>query len=489
MSARPNILLLLNDHQAYYRHGWDGGPRPQRPHFDRLAAGGVSFSRAYTACPLCMPARRTILTGVFPHRHRLLNNDEPQVPAPYELYFRRLAEQGYQNYYYGKWHAGRPGSAYEHGCAGFSYPSFANPYNTPEYEAYIAERGLPTAEHLVEHNFWIHMKHLAHVRPGTRRRGAAGWFDGYGLTLTPKETHEAFFLAHLACERLRELARRDQPFALRVDFWGPHHPHFPTQEFADLYDPAEIPVYGSFHDDLKNKPDNYHFESRHPLGRESRIIQPSAWSWAQWQKLIARCYAHITMIDAAGGLILDTLDELGLTQSTFVVWTADHGDALACHGGHFDKGSYLPEEVLRIPMAIRSPGHIEPGGTSDRLVSLIDLGPTFLNLAGTRFEHETDGTSLLGLCTGAAGEWREDLMCETHGVDDDVVIGRSLITDRYKYSAYAGLMHEMYDLRDDPYELNNLIDDPACGDLRAEMRRRLLAWQQRTRDDQSSGLI
>ena len=80
-------------------------------------------------------------------------------------------------------------------------------------------------------------------------------------------------------------------------------------------------------------------------------------------------------------------------------------------------------------------------------------------------------------------------MCETHGVDDDVVVGRSLITDRYKYSAYAGLMHEMYDLHDDPYELNNLIDDPACGDVRAEMRRRLLAWQQRTRDDQSSWLI
>ena len=95
MSDKPNILLLLNDHQAYYRHGWDGGPRPQRPSFDRLAAEGVRFSRAYTACPLCMPARRTILTGVFPHKHRLLNNDEPQVPAPYELYFRRLAEQGH----------------------------------------------------------------------------------------------------------------------------------------------------------------------------------------------------------------------------------------------------------------------------------------------------------------------------------------------------------------------------------------------------------
>ena len=481
MRDRPNIVLLLNDHQAHYRHGWDGGPRPRRPRFDRLASEGITFTRAYTACPLCMPARRTILTGVFPHKHRLLNNDEPQVPAPYELYFPRLAAQGYRNYYYGKWHAGRPGSAHEHGCEGFSYASFGNPYDTPEYEEYLAQRGLPTAEHLIEHNFWPHKKHLAHVGPGVRRRGAEGWFDGFGLTLTPKETHEAFFLAHLVCRRLRELAKSDQPFALRVDFWGPHHPHFPTREFAELYDPAEIPVYGNFRDDLKNKPDNYRVENRHPLGQEGRIIQPSTWSWPQWQKLIARCYAHITMIDAAGGLILDTLDELGLTDNTFVTWTADHGDALACHGGHFDKGSYMPEELLRIPMAVRCPGRIQPGQVLDRLVSLIDLGPTFLDLAGTRFNHETDGTSLLGICTGAGGGWREDLMCETHGLDDDVV-GRSIITARYKYTAYAGLMHELYDLQDDPYELHNLIDDPAYRELRGTMRRRLANWQERTLD-------
>jgi arylsulfatase A-like enzyme len=410
--------------------------------------------------------------------------DEPQVPAPYELYFARLVEQGYSNHYFGKWHAGRPGSAREHGCEGFSYPSFANPYDTPEYEEYLARRGLPPIEHLIEHNFRPHKRHLTRVRPGTRRRGAAGWFDAYGLTLTPKETHEAFFLAHLARERLGDLAKSGQPFSLRVDFWGPHHPHFPTQEFADLYDPAQIPVYGNFHDDLSNKPDNYRFETCYPMGRGERLVQPSPWSWSQWQQVIARCYAHITMIDAAGGLVLDALDELGLADNTLVIWTADHGDALACHGGHFDKGSYLPEEVLRIPMAMRWPGRIRPGQVSDGLVSLIDLGPTFLDLAGTRFEHETDGTSLLGLCTGRSEAWRQDVMCETHGTDDPV-IGRSLVTERYKYTAYAGLMHELYDLQDDPYELNNLVDDHSRRELLEDMHRRLAEWHRRTQDDQS----
>ena len=102
MPDKPNIVFLLNDHQLHYRHGWDGGPMPQRPHFDRLAAGGVNFTRAYTACPLCMPARRTMLTGVFPHNHRLLKNGEAQAPSEHEVYLDVLAREGYRNVYLGK---------------------------------------------------------------------------------------------------------------------------------------------------------------------------------------------------------------------------------------------------------------------------------------------------------------------------------------------------------------------------------------------------
>ena len=75
MTDRPNIVFLLNDHQVYYRHGWDNAPKIQRPHFDRMASEGVVFNRAYTACPLCAPARRTMLTGLFPHNHGELKNN------------------------------------------------------------------------------------------------------------------------------------------------------------------------------------------------------------------------------------------------------------------------------------------------------------------------------------------------------------------------------------------------------------------------------
>src|SRR5699024_8737218 len=113
---RPNILVLLNDHQPYYRHGWDAGPRVQRPHFDRLAREGAVFERAYCAAPLCAPARRSLLTGLAPHKHGEIRND---VCHPFDrpTFPELLAESGYRTSWIGKWHAG-PGTAADIGCRG-----------------------------------------------------------------------------------------------------------------------------------------------------------------------------------------------------------------------------------------------------------------------------------------------------------------------------------------------------------------------------------
>ena len=479
MSRRPNILFLLNDHQAYYRHGWDGGPPVQRPHFDRLAAGGVTFGRAYTAAPLCGPARRTMLTGLFPHTHGEIKNDTNH-PYDRELYLDTLAANGYRSHYFGKWHAGA-GTAHDHGCEGFSYPSYNNPYTKPEYAAYLADRGLPEPAVRIERSFWARPA----MRPGQLYSQREAWCNEHatGILVTPSDTHEAFFLANLACDKLREIAAHasPEPFALRVDFWGPHQPYFPTQEFADRYDPEQIPEYGSFRDDLATKPEIYRTESNRGISRGRKIIQPCPLPWSEWQKVLARSYAQTTLIDAAGGRILDTLDRLGLAQNTLVVWTTDHGDAVACHGGHFDKASYMPEEMVRIPLAIRFPGLIPPGQASDRLVSNLDLAPTLLDAAGLTFGQPVHGASLLPLCAGRDEPWRDDLLCETHGHGENHV-GRLVVTRRYKYVANQGQMHELYDLERDPFELTNLIDDPGHQPVLADLRARLANWQQRTGD-------
>lgn len=488
MSQQPNIILLVNDHQAYYRHGWDGGVKPLTPNFDRLAASGIRFDHAYTAVPLCGPSRRTLLTGLYPHNHRNYYNYS-EAPYDHEIYLDLLAEAGYRSYYFGKWHAG-PGTALDFNCDGFSDTDYGNPYISPTYKNYLARKKLPQAEHFVERHFWndVFRKQFPKLRDGVTYRSEYAWCGEHavGLTTTPKETHEAFFLADLACETLEALANDEdeRPFHLRVDFWGPHQPFFPTAEFAKLYDPEEIAEYGSIHDTLDGKPEFFKHDTNRPLSSDDdHLYTPSPLSRAEWQRIVARAFAHITMIDAAGGLILKKLEELGLNKDTIVIWTADHGDALASHGGRFDKGSYVTEEVVRVPLAVRWPDKIAPGQTNDDLVCSIDIAPTLLDMAGTKFRVEVDGRSWVPLTVDENTSWRQDLMveCFGHGYGEHHIV-RALLAGPYKYIYNHEQLDELYNLESDPYELHNLIAAPQYQSILTEMKERLHQWQQKTGD-------
>ena len=489
MNDRPNIVLIVNDHQAHYRHGWDGGPRPLTPNFDRLAAQGIRFVRSYCAVPLCGPSRRTLSTGLYPHNHHNYYNYS-NSPYDHEIYLSNLAHGGYRCFYFGKWHAGA-GSALDFDCEGYSLEDYGNPYITAEYHEYLRRMKLPPAQHRIEFVFdsFVMNREFPNLKVGTTYRSDRYWCGEHasGVTTTPKETHEAFFLADMACEQLEALAAADtsEPFHLRLDFWGPHQPFFPTEEFADLYDPEEIPVYGNFADSLSGKPELYWHDPHDKLtDANGRFATPSNLNWGEWQRIVARAYAHITMVDAAGGLVLDKLDELGLTDNTLVIWTADHGDALASHGGRFDKGSYLTEEVLRVPLAMRYPGQILPGQVSDALACGTDIAPTLLDAAGLRFERPVDGESLLPVTRGRPVAGRESLLVETYGHGFGTIeLGRAVIKDQYKLIAYQNRDAELYDLEADPYELVNLYRHPLHKKTVVELEAELQEWLSKTGDD------
>ncbi len=484
MKKRPNIVLIVNDHQAFYRHGWDGGPQPQTPNFDRLAARGIRFDRSYCAIPLCGPSRRTLATGLYPHNHRNYFNYS-NSPYDHEIYLSNLARAGYRCFYFGKWHAGA-GSPLDFDCEGFSLEDYGNPYITAEYQDYLKKKKLPPAQHQVEFVFdsFVMDREFPDLEVGALYSSNRYWCGEHaiGITTTPKETHEAFFLADLACEQLETLAAMpdEKPFHLRLDFWGPHQPYFPTPEYAALYDPEDIPEYGNFADTLEGKPALYRQDPHRQLVDDAgRLATPSKLNWGEWQRIIARAYAHITMVDAAGGLVLDKLNALGLTDDTLVIWTADHGDALASHGGRFDKGSYLTEEVLRVPLALRYPGTIPAGQISDALTCGTDIAPTILDAAQLQFERPVDGESLLPVARADNSAARESLLVETYGHGFGTIeLGRAIIKGRYKLVAWQNHDWELYDLEADPYELNNIYDHPAfqtaVNELEADLQRWLL---------------
>ena len=485
MSERKcNVLFLLNDHQAYYRHGWDGGVMPARPSFDRLAAGGVDFARAYTSCPLCVPARRTLATALLAHNHGLLTNDERLPTHDQGLIWPHMAEAGYRCYYYGKVHVG-PEDAAALGCEGFGPVSYNNPYIQPEYHDYLEKRGLPEASFDISHVLWP--KYPPGPGHKIHRPGATGHYAG--VMETPAETHESFFVANLAIEKLTQIAAAggDEPFFMRVDFWGPHQPYLAAPEYVAMYHPGEIAEYGNWRDDLADKPSVHRSVMDPPLAKDRKLIIPSALPWETWAEILAFCYAQVTMVDAAGGMVLDALDELGLADNTLVIWSTDHGDALASHGGRYDKCSYLSEEVVRVPMAVRWPGRIEPGQQRNEFVSLMDLPATVMDAGGARWNGPVDGESLLALLTGRSSDWRDDLMIETHGHHGEKVVGRAIVAGDHKYAVYhhaetGQCEEELYDLAGDPYEMTNLVGDDSSAAVMAEMRTRLDAWRERTGD-------
>lgn len=489
--SKPNVIFLLNDHQAYYRHGWDGGVKPKRPYFEEFAKNGIEFTNAYCATPLCAPVRRTMLNGQFAHKHKNYYNDST-VPYTEETYLRRLHEDGYNNYYYGKWHAGAGNAttAENQYCDGFSSDGYGNPYISEEYKKYLEEYNLPMARHRI---FWHCVSdrlfaegHFPKLKTGEEYICESSWCGEHavGITVTPKETHESFFLANLACKKLEEVAKTKERFNMRVDFWGPHQPFFPTQEYYDMYNPKEIEKYGNFDDDLKEKAEVHRTEdNRHISDGNQKIIVPNPVPWETWQEILAHVYGHITMVDAAAGMILDKVKELGLDENTIIIWTTDHGDAIASHGGHFDKCSYMSQEVMRIPMAINWKDKIKPNQTFDGLVSNIDVPITIMDSVGLKFNQEVHGESLLPIALGEDIEWREDLMCETagHGYVERIN-GRMIVYKQYKLVLFENQLDELYDLDKDPYELENLAYKEEYKDIKEDLINRLRKWQEKTND-------
>ncbi|TFG16406.1 MAG: DUF4976 domain-containing protein [Promethearchaeota archaeon] len=212
---------------------------------------------------------------------------------------------------------------------------------------------------------------------------------------------------------------------------------------------------------------------------------PNRVSWRTFQEIMAFHYAQQTMADEAAGLVLDAIKELGLEDNMLLFWTSDHGDGLGCHGGHYDKESYMPQEIICTPLAIRYPGVIKPGQKTEKLVSNIDYGPTMLEAAGTKYSNLVDGVSLFPLFKNTNIKWRTELMTETFG-HMQPHFGRVLVSESgFKYIYNENDMDELYNLKEDPFELDNLIFKEEYSGVLEEMKSKLVKIRKTSGDNYS----
>ncbi len=455
---RQNILFLMTDQQRVDTLGCYGNTCGHTPVLDALAARGTVFDRAYTPSAICTPARASLLTGLQPFEHGLLSNYEwnsghrEELPEDLPIFSRALKSSGYRVGHVGKWHVGRNRGPEFYGFEGRHMPGALNVYDDDGYTRWLAANNFPS--------FNIKDPIYTEARDGGNGHLIAGVTD-----MPTDATFEAY-LAELTIEKLRDFAAtRDQgqPFYLSCHIFGPHLPYLIPQQWYDMVDPDSVVLPGSFAETFAGKP---------------LIQQTYAEYWStdsftvdEWRKLTAVYWGYVALIDHQIGRILAVLEELGLTDSTSVIFTADHGEFTGAHRLN-DKGPAMYEDIYRIPAILAVPG----GGPRrvTKFVSLMDFTATFLDIAGLS-TNAVRGESLLPLASGQSpSDWRPDMLCEFHGHHFPYA-QRMLRTDRYKLVVNPEGLDEFYDLQTDPNELINAINVPYYAEEVRAHRRRMYA--------------
>ena len=454
---RPNILMIVTDQERSDVLGCYGSAICQTPRLDRLASEGVRFETCLAPTAICSPSRASLLTGLYPHSHGILNNThEPdalrtELPPELPTFPELLRDAGYRLGYVGKWHVGRssPSSRGFHDLASV-------PVDVPGTAGEAVVGADPP------------------VRDAVYARYPHGRLLVAGIDLRPIEQTDSRRDSDAAIALLERYSTIDAPFFLSVDFEGPHHPYTPPEPFASGYDTLSIPPWPNFDEDVSRKP-----------AAQRRLIEQrgvAGWTWRDWGPVVARYFGFVTFIDAEIGRILDAVDRLGLQESTVVIHLVDHGDMTGSHGGQFNKGPLMYDEVLRIPLIVRDP-RSKKAGVHRGLVGSPAVMPTVLELAGLTPPPGLQVESLMSALANPASAAKDSAAyAEYHGDEWGLYSQRMIRTAGAKYVYSPHGMDELYDLEADPHERVNRIDDSAFGSQLADLRSRLLAWMVKTND-------
>ncbi len=422
--GQPNILFLFTDDQRLTTLGALNNPEIRTPNLDRLVRSGTVFTRPYimgsTVGAVCICSRSMLLTG----RSLFRSPRDPQHGDGLALWPETLRQAGYTTFATGKWHNGPQ--------------AFARCFSSG---ADIFFGGMSDHLKVPVHQFNPH---------GNYPREAA--------RLGGKFSTELFSDAAI---RFLETYEAQAPFFLYVSYTAPHDPRMAPREFAEMYRPENIAL-----------PEN--FMPRHPfdngeLGIRDEQLAPFPRTPEVIRRHIADYYAMITHADFHMGRILEALERTGHERNTIIVFAGDNGLALGQHGLMGKQSLY--EHSLSVPLIFAGPG-IPAGRRCDALVYLHDVFPTTCDLAGIPTPQTVESVSLVPILRGEKPPVREHIF----GAYKD--LQRCLIGQRWKLIRYPQVgVTQLFDLQADPWELNNLADDPAHADT-------LLALDQRLRDHQ-----
>lgn len=490
---RPNIVYIMSDDHGYQAISAYGYGLNNTPNIDRLAKEGAMFTRASVTNSICAPSRAVILTGKFSHINGKVDIAHSQFDWNQDNFAKRLQKNGYQTAIIGKVHlAGRP--------QGF------------DYYAVLPDQG-------------------DYYNPDFIINGDTVNLKGYVTDLTTDMT-------------LKWLEERDpsKPFCVLYHQKAPHREWLPALRYIKEYTHKTFPEPKTLFDNYQNrgaaakeaemniyKYMNWAGDNKVPpsvidelglnhmpnLGKEAynrylgrmtfeqrkqwdsvynpimeqfakdypKMSQKEVMRW-KYQRYMQDYLGTIAAVDDGVGRLLNFLKENNLEENTIVIYTSDQGFYLGEHGW-FDK-RFMYEESLRTPLLIRYPKEIKPGQKLDNLVQNLDYAPTLLDYAGIKIPGAMQGESFRDLLNGKRTIWRDAIYYSYYGYPVVHMVKRhyGIRTDQYKLIHFYNDIDEweMYDLKKDPEEMNNIYNDPAYITIRKKMRSQLNELRKKYKD-------
>lgn len=433
MDTQPNVLMITTDHWFQKALGISGHPVIMTPTLDAIARDGISFNNCYSECPVCIPARRTLMTGMSPRAHGdRVYSDKMEMPDVKTL-AQSFRDAGYQAYAVGKLHVypqrDRIGfddvilteeGRYEFGAI-------------DDYQVWLGEQGYIGKEfmHAMGNNTY-------YTRP---------WH-------LPEEAHPANWVTS---QMIKMIKRKDptRPAFYYVSYQQPHPPLVPLQCYYDMYsdDEIDMPIYGDW-----NKDKTFALEALHDVSNKytkKEIIRSKR-----------AFYAACTHVDHQIRLLIGTLREAKLLDNTIILFTSDHGDMLFDH--HIVAKRVFYDRAANIPLMISGkPLEKYRGIVDNRLVALADIMPTLLDLCDIEIPDTVEGISVF------SQKKREMLYGE---ISEGDMATRMAHDGRYKLIYYpVGNYSQLFDLENDPDEQENLIGKDDYQQIREKLTRFLIS--------------
>lgn len=424
-----NVLMIVSDDLKARVLGCYGDAVCETPNIDRLANSGMVFERTYCQGTVCAPSRTSFMHSRYRGEANLTLGEH-------------LQRAGMSSTRVGKiFHMRVPGDIIA-GTDGKDIPEcWSARFNSPGQEAHTpgeyACLNLNIVTRELQNRQSTRMPHRMFVSVKTDLDGSE---------------QPDYKSASKAIELLEQ--PQDKPFFLAVGLVRPHYPMVAPRSYFEPYGIGRITMPANWHDDTSDIP---------KLGiAATNNLNNSIGKYPDNQKRMwSAYYASVSFMDAQVGRILDVLDRSPHRDQTAVVFTSDHGYHLGEHG--FWQKSNLHEEVVRVPLVIRAPGM--PAGRTKSLTELVDLYPTICDLVGVAIPAAAQGKSLLPILADSNAVVKTEALSFRSGT--------SMRTDDWHFMRYQDDTEELYDMRNDPSQLNNLASDPQHAAVLAELRQRL----------------